>query len=407
MNILFILYHGMTCNSAQHVISLAKGLHERGDSCVVAVPDAMVDAKQVGEAALTAAYALREISYCQLASKGAFFDDQAGPDVIVAWTPRENVRVAAEAALRRWNVPLVVHLEDNEDAITASYLGVALNKLQHLSFWQLRAIRGLALSHPRRMRALLARSRGISMVIDRLGEFCPKDLPKTVFWPGYDEDLFDLEAQTERDDPRAILRRNSVPDDATAIVYTGNIHRGNVEDMATLYDTVTTLNRQGLSVRLVRTGENHAAGFFERVVLSQPYVVELGVRPRAELPELLAGADVLVQPGMPGVFNDYRFPSKLPEFLVSGRPVVMARTNIGRELTDGTNARIVPNGTVAEFVEAIVQLRENPELARNLGKGGRDFARRHLRWHAAVESFRGLLEEVSQIPCTKKIRSHA
>ena len=44
-----------------------------------------------------------------------------------------------------------------------------------------------------------------------------------------------------------------------------------------------------------------------------------GFVPKARLPRLLALADVLVQPGRAGAFNDYRLPSKLPEFLAAKR----------------------------------------------------------------------------------------
>ena len=52
-------------------------------------------------------------------------------------------------------------------------------------------------------------------------------------------------------------------------------------------------------------------------------------------PQLLVAADILVQPdGSPGPFNDYRFPSKLPDFFASGRPVVLPKTNIGLYLSE-------------------------------------------------------------------------
>ena len=49
----------------------------------------------------------------------------------------------------------------------------------------------------------------------------------------------------------------------------------------------------------------------------------------ARLPALLRLADVLVQPGESNRFNTHRLPSKLPEFLASGRPVIMPRANLG------------------------------------------------------------------------------
>lgn len=387
MNVLFILYHGMACNSAHHVTSLAKRLSAQGDQCVVAVPDAH------GTAGAGVDGALRIVTYHCLSHACELFPGDRSPDVVVAWTPRENVRLAVGAALQARSIPLVVHLEDNEDAITARYLGVGVESLRRLSFWKLRGIRGLALSHPRRLRRLLARADGVSMVLDRLQEFCPPGIPSAVFWPGYDEELFDV-APPPDVSRRELLRSHGVPDDATAIVYTGNIHRGNVDDMESLYHAVATLNARGLPTRLLRTGENHAAAFASRVAAALPHVVELGFRPRSELPALLSAADVLVQPGAPGVFNDYRFPSKLPEFLVSGRPVVMAKTNLGRFLRDGIDALVVRNGTMDELADAVARLRGDAGMAQSVGARGREFAHDKLQWDRAARTFRELLVEV-------------
>ena len=83
-------------------------------------------------------------------------------------------------------------------------------------------------------------------------------------------------------------------------------------------------------------------------------------------PELLAAADILVQPGRSNPYNDYRFPSKLPDFLASGRPVVLPRTNIGLHLRDGAEALILERCDAAESSEKVALLAANPELRLNI-----------------------------------------
>jgi hypothetical protein len=58
---------------------------------------------------------------------------------------------------------------------------------------------------------------------------------------------------------------------------------------------------------------------------------------------LLALADLLVQPGKPDAFNDYRFPSKLPEFLSVGRPVILPDTNIAKHMVHRRHGFVVPD----------------------------------------------------------------
>ena len=60
--------------------------------------------------------------------------------------------------------------------------------------------------------------------------------------------------------------------------------------------------------------------------------VQVGPVPWLEVPGYLALADAFVQPGSPDDFNRYRLPSKLPEFLAMGRPVILPHCNLGNEL---------------------------------------------------------------------------
>ena len=61
-------------------------------------------------------------------------------------------------------------------------------------------------------------------------------------------------------------------------------------------------------------------------------MIELGAVGWREIPGYLALADAFVQPGAADDFNRYRLPSKLPEFLAMGRPVVLPDCNIGHDL---------------------------------------------------------------------------
>ena len=70
-------------------------------------------------------------------------------------------------------------------------------------------------------------------------------------------------------------------------------------------------------------------------------IVTLGRVDRPFLIDLLKSADVFVQPGRPGPFNDYRLPSKLPEFMAVGRPIILPATNVGLRLRPGVEAMLL------------------------------------------------------------------
>ena len=122
---------------------------------------------------------------------------------------------------------------------------------------------------------------------------------------------------------------------------------------------------------------------------------DLGWVARRHIPDLLQAADVLVQPGTPGGFDDYRFPSKLPEFLASGRPVVLPRANVGHDLVHERDALLLERGDAPEIAEAVGRLARGRELRDRLGAHGQEFAKRELTWSRAVDSLEGLYRVVA------------
>jgi glycosyltransferase involved in cell wall biosynthesis len=90
----------------------------------------------------------------------------------------------------------------------------------------------------------------------------------------------------------------------------------------------------------------------------------------AEMPGLLAAADVIVVPlkaAIPGAV-----PSKLYEAMASGRPTVLVGTGEAAEVVREHDAGIVVDpGDVDSLVAAIRQLGSSPDLCKRLGESGR------------------------------------
>jgi glycosyltransferase involved in cell wall biosynthesis len=124
--------------------------------------------------------------------------------------------------------------------------------------------------------------------------------------------------------------------------------------------------------------------------------VELGFLEASQIPSLLAAADVLVQPGAAGAFNDYRFPCKIPEFLASGKPTALPATNVGLLLKDREEALLLARGDREEIGRAIATLAGDADLRARLGRGGRAFAERNFRSDVAAASlvrfYEGLIQ---------------
>jgi glycosyltransferase involved in cell wall biosynthesis len=228
---------------------------------------------------------------------------------------------------------------------------------------------------------------GVTVIVERLLEHVPRDVPNAVVGAGFDEAM--LAPRRPREEVRAEI--GLAPDDI-AVVYTGSIHRVNLSDMRDLYAAIARLRDEGRSVVLVKTGVNEP---------EPPDVPQLGAGlrdlgwvARSAVPELLDAADVLVQPGRPGAYNDFRLPSKLPDFLVSGRPVVLPRANIGLELENGRDAIVLDRAEASDIAAAVGRLADDTDRRARIGEAGKAFALRELRWSRVVDRIDALYDEI-------------
>ena len=384
MNILFVNYGGFECiNSAIHIFHLANQLVEQGLDCAVAVPGAVDKVELLGTPRF------RCLTYDEAEADEFDFEDHGPPSLIHAWTPRERVRRLVQHVSRVYGCPYIVHLEDNEEEITADHAGLPFEKLLALPADQLDRLIPETRSHPVHYREFLAKAAGVTVIMDRLLEFKPDATPGEVLWPGFDPAFAALPARNPE------LRYGlSIGEDEFVLVYPGNTHASNVEEMRSLYTSVGLLNNRGHKVRLVRFGTDYCDPLDGNREFVRPYCLELGFRSRQALPGPMAMADALVQPGRPSRFNDYRFPSKLPDFLVSGRPVILPRTNLGRFLRDGDECLHLEEGDAIDIANKLEVLIRDPALRRQIGAGGRDFAQRELNWEPIAAKIRRFYDGV-------------
>ena len=300
--------------------------------------------------------------------------------IVIGWTPREPVRRMTMEAVRRLGCPYVVHLEDNEELLIESASGRSLAELQRLPLRQQDSAFPPDLIHPTHHREFLDGAAGITVITEALNEFNLAGRPHALARPGIDLECFrpDLEPH-----PR---RRLGLSEDDFVLVYHGTIHYANQHEMLSLYLAVKLAQRRGHRVRLVRLGHSEFGGPDPRAFRALgDGVVELGPVAWREIPAYLAIADAYVQPGPPDDFNRYRLPSKLPEFLAMGRPVILPHCNIGNDLAHGEEALLLEQGNAMEIVTRIEELLADRELAARLGAGARRFAETQLSWRRNSE----------------------
>ena len=375
LNILFILPGSFASNHALHVAALANELAAAGHACAVAVAHDRETLLHLDRPAF------RALTHAQ-AKKDPDFANLRGPDVIHAWTTRENVRLLAEQLRSRHGSRVIVHLEDNEQQILALSLGRSLADIGQMPDAELDRLVPADLSHPRLSHGFLARCDGVTVIMDRLREFVPAGKTCTTIMPAADERHY-----YPRPVPAAFRAALRLAPGTTVLFYHGNVHASNAAEMRELYAAVLELNRTGSPVTLIRAGLDRVdfLGGLAREVA--PFVLALGqIHHHHHLPPLMALADIFVQPGAPDAFNDYRFPSKLPEFFALGRPVVLPRTNLGATLRHGVDAYVLGRADAAGIATAVRALRADPALSDRLSRGAAAYAAQHFSWRRSAEA---------------------
>ena len=374
LNILFILYGSFASNSALHVAALANELSAAGHSCSVAVPH------DVETLAYHEAVAFRGITFAE-AAKGVTFANGRGADIIHAWTTRENVRQLAEKVIAASGGRLVVHLEDNEQEILALTLQRSSAQLAALPAEELARLVPPDLAHPQRSRQMLAQAQGVTVITEKLREFIPAGRPSHRVFPAAAGDYF-----YPRPPAREFRQALGLAPTTTVLFYHGNVHASNAAEMRALYAAVLALNRTGHATVLLRTGLDRVDFLGQIAKEVAPYIMGLGqIHHHRHLPPLMALADIFVQPGQADAFNDYRFPSKLPEFFAIGRPVVLPRTNLGTTLRHGIDAYVLEQADAAGIATAVRELRTDRALYDRLAQGATAYAAQHFSWRRSAE----------------------
>jgi hypothetical protein len=158
---------------------------------------------------------------------------------------------------------------------------------------------------------------------------------------------------------------------------------------------VEILNQRGCPTVLLRTGLNAQELGVEN--WGGAYEKYLGWVERNQVPEILAAADILVQPGCRGLFNDQRVPSKLPEYFAMGRPVVLPRANLGLLVEHGQEGYVLERADAENISNAVSEIYGNKELANKLSSNAIVFLRKYIDDHKT-----NLLEFIhSHIPSNK------
>jgi glycosyltransferase involved in cell wall biosynthesis len=364
MNILFINYGESHNNSAHQIHGFARELGRRGHDCMVAA------VKSVPNGEMEAREGFRLASHKTVQACGGGFLDGQPAEVLHAWTPREGIRLFVEKYRQKWGakIPLVLHLEDDEEVIFERFTGRSFAELQALPQEEWEHLAPPALTHPLRGPAFMAEASAFTVIYQSVAELVPPGKRWLEIPPLVDASLFQAGARDG-----ALAEELGVLPSDRVIGYYGNDHGANVSDTRELYEVVNEVMSLRENVKFIRAGLVDEARYEGLDFRKTPRCRELGFVNHDRMPDLMRMADIFIQPGANDAFNHHRLPAKVPEFLLMAKPLIVGEANIGIELKESGAAVVLPEMSPPAMLQAVLDLLDHPESAADLGRRGREY----------------------------------
>ena len=96
--------------------------------------------------------------------------------------------------------------------------------------------------------------------------------------------------------------------------------------------------------------------------------------PQAAVPNFIAASDIGVSPVPPFSFYKLSSPIKMFEYMAMGKPVV-ANQEIPehKEILEESGGGVLVSFTSEAFADAIIELLDSPEKAKEMGRWGREW----------------------------------
>lgn len=361
MNILFVHYGSFSSNSINHIGPFAAELKKQGHEVAIALPELDASFRY---------FPYHEVpvySYEDILDNPNRFDGKP-PEIIHAWTPREIVRQFVDKLRQFVSARCVIHLEDDEMAIrkpSDEATGSNLDRIDPLhGSW------------------FMETADAFTIIIDSLKEDVPHSKPIHVLSPGFD-------TRSARSNPILPYTKKTfgIPEAFKIVAYPGAASGANSQDLTDLFLGIYILNTHGTPTILLKTGFpdlNLRKSLPDEALC---WIRDVGFLERNQVWRLIELADLVIQPGRLNSYNEKRLPSKLPDFLSLGKPVITSRANLGKKLIDREQALILKESTAEEIAARCQELFSDAALSRKLATGGKEAAE---EWFDLTKNAKGL-----------------
>jgi glycosyltransferase involved in cell wall biosynthesis len=207
---------------------------------------------------------------------------------------------------------------------------------------------------------------------------------------GVDLTRFDPDAPS---DPAVRARLGARPGDCL-VLYVGT--HGISQGLPVVADAAAALAGQPIRIAFVGDGADKDRLRRRVAELGLDNVTMLPSVPSAQIPALLAAADVCLVPLRRVPLFATFIPSKMFEFLAAGKAVIGSMTGEAAHILADAGAVVVPPEDSAALAEAIRALAADPGLRRAMGRAGRAHVEHSYDRAALAREYRKILDQAGE-----------
>ncbi|MCJ7471599.1 MAG: glycosyltransferase, partial [Actinobacteria bacterium] len=114
--------------------------------------------------------------------------------------------------------------------------------------------------------------------------------------------------------------------------------------------------------------------------------------PIDQIPNFISGANLGISTHKQDSFWDYYFSTKIVEFLISGLPVVSARTKTIQYYFSDNELFFFTPESINDFVEKVLSVYESPSLSKEKVVNARKYITRDLSWEKEKSKYIKLVD---------------
>lgn len=390
MRIVFVSYMDFSGPGVIHMFHFANGLVNKGHRVLFLLNGKKKTVSGMSEKPL---FDIEEIRFQNGKLPQAFLRrvERFKPDLIHLWTPRNTPAKVGLELKAKHDVPLIIHYEDDEDIL---FEQAEHNLFQKLSFTE------NSFYYPEKwvwihpytyfwINTYASYLTSISLAYARVLEE-KWTIPVSLLIPGVDLDRFSPNCGKNN----ALINKLGL-DGKQVLIYGGSVVK--FYEFQILLEAFAKISDRFPNLVVMQYGRNFMQGEVDTFLNEHDLhsrVQMIGQIHHHVVEKYLSLGDILVQPGQNTPFNLHRLPSKVPEYMAMGKPVIIFACGIGESFEHKKHAYKLTVGSSDELAGAISEILTDNHLSASLAEGSRKKAEEIFSWDRSVDNLVSIYQTV-------------